>query len=482
LLRLENRARVELWQRVFKAIEDYAHKIDLHRVTPELNPEKIRSLLRQFDFEEPADPVKVLDFTVENLWRFQTHTPHPRYYGLFNPAPTSMGIAADALVAAFNPQLAAWSHSPLAIEIEQHVIRSLGARFGYKATEIDGTFASGGMEANHTAVLTALTHRFPEFDRGGARALAGRPALYVSAEVHHSFLKAARMCGLGTDAVREVALDAELRMDTAALASRLEQDRRDAFLPFLVVGTAGTTNSGIVDPIAPLAEIAGREGLWFHVDAAWGGAAALVPGLKPLLDGIERADSITFDAHKWLSVPMGAGIYLTRHHDILDRTFRTSASYMPREAMGLGVVDPCMHSIQWSRRAIGMKVFLSLAVAGWKGYVEAIGHMVAMGDFLRKELAGSGWEVINKTPLPLVCFVDQRHAEGRLAPYLEAIALRVVASGKAWISTTCLAGSTPVLRACITNYRTNTEDIKALVDVLNWAREEERRPGVGGPG
>jgi glutamate/tyrosine decarboxylase-like PLP-dependent enzyme len=133
-----------------------------------------------------------------------------------------------------------------------------------------------------------------------------------------------------------------------------------------------------------------------------------------------------------------------------------------------------MHSMQWSRRAIGLKVFLSLVVAGWEGYAAAIRHMVAMGTLLRKQLEASGWQVVNKTPLPVCCFVDQRHPEGRSEAYLHKIAMHVVASGKAWISTTRLAGSMPVLRACITNYRTQATDIEALIAALNEARSQVR--------
>lgn len=465
---LEDQTRAEVWRRVIEAIETYAAKLPSSRVTPELNPEKIRSLLRPFDFSNPIDPLEATNFIIEALSKYQTHTPHPRYYGLFNPAPTTMGIAADALVAAFNPQLAAWSHSPVAIEIERHLVRAFGGRFGLEQT--DGVFASGGAEANHTALLTALAHAFPDFRDRGLRALSAQPVLYISSEGHHSFHKAARLSGLGTDAVREIPVDDQLQMKAEALLTHLEQDRRRGFAPFMIVGTAGTTNSGAIDPLKPLAEIAARERLWFHVDAAWGGAAALVPELRTLLDGIERADSITFDAHKWLSVPMGAGIYLTRHADILARTFRVAAPYMPRETAGLDVVDPCLNSIQWSRRFIGLKVFLSLLVAGWEGYAAAIRHMVTMGDRLRQELKRAGWEIVNKTLLPLVCFVDGRHSEGRSAPYLDAISLQLISAGKTWISTTRIAGSTPVLRACITNYRTKAEDVLALVEALNWAR------------
>ena len=471
-LMLDAKTRAQLWRKLTEAIEAYATTVETGRVTPPLDPAKLRATLSRFDFCAPVDAFEALDFLVEGLWKFQTHTPHPRYYGLFNPAPTTMGIAGDALVAAFNPQLAAWSHSPLAIEIEQHLVRALGARFGYDLAEIDGTFASGGMEANHTAVLTALVREFPEFSARGLRALAAQPVLYVSAEAHHSLLKAARMCGLGTDAVREIPVDNDLRMNPLVLASQITQDRSQGYAPFMVAATAGTTSAGAIDPLPAIAEVAAQEKLWFHVDAAWGGAAALVPELRPLLDGIERADSITFDAHKWLSVPMGAGIYLTRHTGILDRTFRVGQTYMPREAAGLDVVDPFMHSIQWSRRAIGLKVFLSLAVAGWEGYATAIRQMVEMGALLRAQLEASGWQVVNKTPLPLCCFIDQRHAEGRSEAYLHTVAMNVVGSGKAWISTTRLAGSVPVLRACIANYRTKAEDIAALIAVLEQARRQ----------
>ena len=473
-LMLDAGTRAELWRKLVDAVEAYATKIETSRVTPPLDPAMLRASLARFDFSAPVGAFDAFDFLVEGLWKFQTHTPHPRYYGLFNPAPTTMGIAGDALVAAFNPQLAAWSHSPLAIEIEQHLVRAFGARFGYDPARTDGTFASGGMEANHTAVLTALVQKFPEFARRGLRALEAQPVLYASTEAHHSLLKAARMCGLGTDAVHEIPADGSLRMDAEALASRIARDRAQGFAPFLVVATAGTTSAGAIDPLPAIAEVAEREDLWLHVDAAWGGAAALVAELRPLLEGIERADSITFDAHKWLSVPMGAGVYITRHVDILKTSFSIAQTYMPREAAGLNVVDPYTHSMQWSRRAIGLKVFLSLAVAGWEGYATAIRHMVAMGALLREQLEASGWQVVNKTPLPVCCFVDARHAGGRSEDYLHKIAMQVVGSGKAWISTTRLAGSTPVLRACITNYRTEAGDIAALIDALEEARSQIR--------
>lgn len=470
MLTLDGETRDALWRRLVEAIEGYTAAVGEARVAPGLDPEEIRAALAPFDFERPVPALEALGFAVEGLWKWQVHTPHPRYFGLFNPSPATMGIAADALVAAFNPQLAAWSHSPLAVEVEQHLVRAFAGRFGFDPARAEGTFTSGGAEANHTALSTAITRAFPEVGRRGLLALRSQPVLYVSPQAHHSFLKAARLAGLGTEAVREVRVDASLRMRPDDLAARIREDREAGLAPFLVVATAGSTGAGVVDPILELAQVADEEGgLWLHVDAAWGGAAALVPELRPVLEGTARASSVTFDAHKWLSVPMGAGMYITRHAGILERTFRVAAGYMPKDGAALAVHDPYASSMQWSRRFIGLKVFLSLAVAGWSGYEEAIRHQTAMADRLRVRLAEEGWVVVNDTPLPVVCFVGS-DAEGRSAAFLEDVAAAVVGSGEAWISNVDLGEAGPALRACITNYRTGPEDVDALVAALGRAR------------
>jgi len=423
-------------------------------------------MLSRFDFDVPMSPREAVRVAAQNLSGNQVHSPHPSYFGLFNPKPTAMGIAADTLVAAFNPQLAAWSHSPCAAEVERHLVRVFGKRFGFPDDSVDGTFCTGGAEANHTGVLTALAHCIPSFESHGVLAAEKRPTLYVSSESHHSFVKAARACGIGTQSVRTIPADDQLAMRLDALQKQLEQDRAAGLLPFLLVGTAGTTGAGAVDPLPELARISRREGAWFHVDAAWGGAAVLVPELKELLAGCEQADSITFDAHKWLSVPMGAGMFLTRHTNILTRTFGTGNTYMPRDASGLDVVDPYSHSIQWSRRFTGLKVFLSLLVAGWSGYETALRHQAAMGDLLRDQLRANCWRIVNRSRLPVVCFVDQARDDEE---YLRTIVTRVLRSGKAWISSARIGGK-PVLRACITNYDTQAEHVESLVRVLNEAR------------
>lgn len=469
VLQLREQERAKLWQRLIERLEQYFRELPEIPVAQTPNVAALRALLSSFDFSEPGDPLEAVEFVIEELRRTQVHTPHPRYFGLFNPAPTTMGIAADTIVAALNPQLAAWSHNPLASEIERHLVLAFGQRFGWQAPNIDGVFCTAGAEANHTAVLTSLCHAFPEFRASGLRGLPRQPVLYISGEGHHSILKAARLCGLGTEAVHEVDVDDSLRLEVGSLEARISEDRARGLAPFLVVATAGTTSAGVVDQVDSVAAVANREGLWLHADAAWGGAAVFVPELRDILAGIERADSIIFDAHKWLSVPMGAGIYLTRHPEILTQTFSTATGYMP--GAHLDTVDPYSHSIQWSRRFIGLKVFLSLVVAGWPGYEAVLRRQVQLGKLLGEKLRAAGWEVINRTRLPLVCFVDRKSKDGRTLEYLQAISDWVVQSGKAWISVCRLARGLSGLRACITSYRTTPDDLDALVDALEAARE-----------
>jgi len=466
MLQLPKIDREILWQRLALELERYVESVAELRVAPQLEPQRIRNGLADLDFLHPLTPAEAIDVAIDGLTRDQVHTPHPLYFGLFNPAPTTMGVAGDTLAAAFNPQIAAWSHSPWAAEVERHLIRQFGTKFGYPASQTDGTFAAGGMEANHTAVLCALVDAFPDYATGGVRALEKQPVMYISAESHHSLLKSARLSGIGMNAVRQIPVDDKLRMRPDALAAAIGRDRDQGLAPFLVAATAGTTGAGAIDPLPEIAEVAETERLWLHVDAAWAGAAALVPEMRPLLAGIQRSRSITFDAHKWLSVPMGAGIYLTRDHTVMERAFRVQSAYMPKEAANLDIVDPHLHTMQWSRRFIGLKVFLSLLVAGWDGYAEAIRHQTSMGALLRRQLAECGWEIVNDTPLPVVCFAEPGAADERQ----KQIALAVVASGEAWISTTQVGGRRTALRACITNFLTGPADIRALVETLNRVR------------
>jgi glutamate/tyrosine decarboxylase-like PLP-dependent enzyme len=323
-------------------------------------------------------------------------------------------------------------------------------------------------------MVCALSHRFVQFRNKGIRSLSAQPVVYVSAEAHHSLMKAARLSGLGTDAVREIPVDSKFRLDLKVLERFIADDKKSHNEPVMIVGTAGTTSCGAIDPLKPLADLALKHHCWFHVDAAWGGAAAVVPEMRGELAGIENADSITFDCHKWLSVPMAAGMFITRHTDVLDRTFRIPNDYMPKNDQEGALPDPYARSMQWSRRFIGLKVFMSLAAAGLDGYAESIRHQVKMGDLLRHRLSADHWNIVSDTALPIVCF-NCKDSKENSPELLSSIARQVVDSGKAWISTTRLGQGINVLRACITNFRTDEQDIDRLVATLHAAREAVQR-------
>jgi len=424
-------------------------------IVPTVTPDEIRChLAARYDFTRPLD-LDDVGADVERMLRtWQVHVTHPRYFGLFNPSVTLASVVADTLVAMYNPQLATWRTSPAANEIERHTLAWLTGKFGFPASAV-ASFTNGGAEANLSAVIVALTRSFPEYGDDGLRRLGAAPAIYLSDQAHHSFDKIAHMTGLGRRAMRTVATDRDLKMDLDELARRVAEDRRHGFAPFMVVGTAGTTAAGVIDPLADLASFCRSQGLWFHVDAAWGGAAIISPRLRGHLGGIEAADSITCDAHKWFSVPMGAGMFFCRHPDAVGEAFRVETSYMPGKTAG-PVLDPYTTSVQWSRRFIGLKLFLALAQRGESGYVEIIEHEARMGDVLRESLRREGWRVVNTTPLPLVCFTRDGLVT---AKFLAALYDRQIA----WMSEVRLGNGAPVLRACITSFRTTESDIEWVV-------------------
>jgi glutamate/tyrosine decarboxylase-like PLP-dependent enzyme len=427
-------------------------------ILPTVTAEEIRNYLSsRYDFTR-TQPLEEVIADVEKMLRtWQVQVTHPRYFGLFNPSVTFASVIADTLVAMYNPQLANWRTSPAANEMERHTLGWLGAKFGLPEDAI-ATFTSGGTEANLSAVVVALTRAFPDYGEHGLRHVDGSPAIYLTEETHHSFSKIAHMTGLGRRALRTITTDSNLKMNLDDLRKRVTEDRNNGFLPFLVVGTGGTTAAGVIDPLPELGRFCREEGLWFHVDAAWGGSAILSPKLKRHLTGIDAADSITCDAHKWLSVSMGCGMFFCRHRDTVAEAFRADVSYMPGKKVG-PVFDPYTTSAQWSRRFIGLKLFLSLAEKGEAGYAEMIEHQTCMGEVLREALKASGWRIVNSTPLPLVCFTREPVVP---ATFLAALHKHQIA----WMSEARIAG-TPVIRACITSFRTKEADIHWVVDEMN---------------
>jgi len=429
-------------------------------------PDEIRAHLRaRYDFARPIAVDALLTDVDDMLARWTEHATHPRHLGLFRPAPDPLCVVADAMAAVHDPNLATWDFAPAANEIERFVLDALAARLGLAMPAGMSHFTSGGQEANHTAVIAALTHAFAAYRDGGLRRLTGQPVVYLSSQGHGSFDKVVHATGLGRAALRRIAVDASLRISLPELARQIAADRAAGDLPFLVVGTAGTTAAGAIDPLPALAELAAAERLWFHVDGAWGGAAAVSDRLRPELRGIERADSFTCDAHKWFSVTAGAGMIFVRHRAALEQAFGVETAYVPDQARD-GRVYPFTTSLQWSRRFIGLKLFLVLAAQGWDRLAARIDHQADVADRLRDRLRDRGFAILNPTPLPVVCFSHPRLPD--IAAH-DRVATRLRLDQAAWISRAVLPGQIPALRACVTSYETTLDDADAIVRAIEAA-------------
>lgn len=412
--------------------------------------------LRSQRFDEPQDLEGLIDWTINALDTGIVQMTHPGYLGLFNPAPTFAAECADRIAAAFNPQICVYSHAPAAVEIEQHVITQMTRRAGLPAGS-GGHFTSGGAEANSTAVLCALQAKCPTYADKGLSAFDGPPTIYASRESHLAWLKIAHASGIGRDAVRLVPTDGQGRMDIQSLTHAIESDLSAGFVPVLVVATAGTTNAGMIDPLEATGALAREHDLWFHVDAAWGGAAIAHDSLRKALVGIERADSLTIDAHKWFATTMGAGMFLTSRADTLAAVFRVTASYMPDSDSSK---DLYTSSMQWSRRFVGLRLFLSLGSAGWQGYGDHIQRSVALTDRLAERLKRAGWALVNDSALGVACLIPPE-GEDAVRRYIDA----VLEDGRFWVSQAVFESKT-VLRVCVTNGRTDETVINDLAELL----------------
>lgn len=432
-------------------------RVGLGSVMPTLDMAQFRQELGEFDFDVPRPIESVLAWSIRQLEHGAVHMTHPRYFGLFNPAPVAPAQWADRIVGTFNPQLASSGSSPAPVEIEAHVIRAVARRAGLPA-DCAGHFTTSGSEANYTALICALTRAEPRFASEGVRAFAGPVAFYTSRECHPAWLKIAHQAGVGRSALRLIATDGQGRMDSRALADAVAQDRVNGVVPVLIAATAGTTAGGMIDPLRACAEIARAEGIWYHVDAAWGGAALASEKLKGALAGIERADSVTIDAHKWFATTMGCGMFVSRDAAVLSEAFQVGGDFMPSNASSL---DPYLNTVQWSRRFLGLRLFLALAVAGWRGYAAHVERAAEVIEQVKARLVGQGWVALNDSPLAVLCAAPPESLGDA-----RGIVSRLLASGRGWVARTRFEGR-EVVRICATHGETRLTDVEELVSALN---------------
>jgi aromatic-L-amino-acid decarboxylase len=444
-------------------------------------PVQLSEELRTFaDLGEPLpefgqDAATVLDNMCSEMMAQGFHVPSANYFGLMNPTPTYMAVLGEALVAALNPQLASLARSQLAARIERETVRWIGERVGWDRP-FDGTFTSGGNEANFSAIAMAWAMRFPESVEDGLASCAEKPVLYTSAEAHHSLDKSAGLLGLGRKALRRIPVTSAAQMDEAQLEKQIAQDKEAGFTPFCVVATAGTTNSGAVDDLVKLAEIAKRNDLWLHVDGAYGAAAMFSDQHRELVRGIEFADSVTIDPHKWLAMPFAAGVVLTSHPEALQQAFSTSTPYMPKKVTtgSAPLLDNFQVSTQWSRRMNSLKLWLTLQVHGRQAYEELIDRQLKLAAFFANWVRSTDmFELAAPQVLPIVNFRIKRDGitdEERRAAH-EAIVHEVTRDGRRWISTTLVNGQS-VIRMMVISYLTAHRHLEDLIIAVTEAAKK----------
>jgi glutamate/tyrosine decarboxylase-like PLP-dependent enzyme len=468
----DSETRRRLGYRLIDRIDEYFSTLPQR---PVQLPEEIRAFADLNDSlpEFGDDAGKVLDGLCAEMVAQGFHVPSASYFGLMNPTPTYMAVLAEALVAALNPQLASLARSQLAARIERETVRWIGERVGWDKP-FDGTFTSGGNEANFSALAMALATHFPQSVEDGLSAVQARPVLYTSDEAHHSLDKSAGLLGLGRKALRRIPVNPSAQLDATQLETQIAQDKAAGLAPFCVIATAGTTNSGAIDDLTKLAGICQRYQLWFHVDGAYGAAAIFSDQHRDLVQGIELADSVTIDPHKWLAMPFAAGVVLTSHPSALQQAFATSTPYMPRKTGAAPVLDNFQVSTQWSRRMNSLKLWLTLRVHGRQGYEELIDRQLKLAAFFANWVRNSElFELAAPQVLPIVNIrVKLAGAtEAQLRAAHDAIVHEVTRDGRRWISTTLVNGKS-VIRMMVISYLTGHRHLEDLMIAITEAAKK----------
>lgn len=416
--------------------------------------------------EQPSDPADVLDEVAAEMEDQGFHVASANYYGLMNCTPTYMAVLAEALVAALNPQLAAQQHSPIAGRIEREAVRWIGSRVGWPGA-FDGTFTSGGNEANFSGLALALATAFPGVMQQGVQSIGGQPVLYCSTEAHHSLDKSAGLLGLGQQAMRRIETNDRVQLDVDKLEAAIAEDLRGGCKPFCVAATAGSTSSGAVDDLEALAAVCRRHRLWLHVDGAYGASAIFSDQHRDAVRGIELSDSITLDPHKWLAMPFAAGVILTSHPEALTAAFGTSTPYMPRVA-GVTTPDNFQVSTQWSRRMNSLKFWLTLRVHGRLAYEEMMDRQFRLArSFAAWVEASENYELAAPVYLPIVAFRVKAagRSEEDIARLNAAVVEDVTRDGQRWISVTQVQGRS-VIRMMVISYLTEERHVEELQAAL----------------
>ena len=448
-------------------IADFLASIRTHPVTRVESPEQVRAALAANRAlpEEGQDPGALLRHAATLLFEHSLFNGHPRFYGYITSSAAPIGMLADLLAAAVNANVGAWKLAPIATEIEAQVVRWLAQFIGYPA-DCGGLLLSGGNMANLTGFLAARAAQAGWNVRRQGVAGGPRLCVYASRETHTWIQKAADLAGLGTEAIHWI--DGPQGMNLDELEARYRRDRDEGYQPFLVIGSAGTVSTGAVEPLPELAAFCQERNLWFHVDGAYGAFARGLAGAPPELEGLESADSVAVDPHKWLYAPLEAGCALVRDPSALRNAFSYHPTYYSFDGEGINYYDL---GPQNSRGFRALKVWLALQQAGAAGYREMIQDDITLARYLH-DLAADHPEleaITHHLSITTLRYVPQelRAEQGsrETEEYLNELNRRLLEamerSSEAFISNAVISGRY-ALRFCIVNFRTSTGDIEAM--------------------
>lgn len=453
---------------VSQIIVDHVAGLASRRVTPEATPAQLEKL-----FDEPL-PEKGIPLE-EILARFRDDVapnamgvPSPKYFGQFNPTPLPIGVWADALSSMLNQNAGAWRNGPTSAMIEARVIRWLCDLLNYGPKSF-GTLASGGSEANLIALKCARDSVAAEIINQGVRKATGDLVIYASDQCHFSIDKSADILGLGREGVRKIPTDDRFHISLEKLRDAIARDRDAGLVPCCVVGVAGTTSSGAIDPLEDLADIARENGCWYHVDAAYGGPLAFSSQHRDKLRGIERADSITFDPHKWMFVPFSCGATLVRDGGhVLRKSFDMTPEYLKDGAEV--EFDFFRYGQMGTRRFNSLKLWMALKFMGREGYARTVERQIELTKYLAKRLDALGdFKRVGEVETAVCCFrfVPTPDLDG---PSLDLLQQRlqqtIERSGEAWLTTTVLNGRR-ALRVNINSFLTEQHHIDDLIGLLS---------------
>lgn len=453
-------------------IADFMAALPQQPVSTDKSPAELRALLGEASLPEHGqDPAGLLNRAADLLFDHSVHLGHPRFWGYIAGTPAPIGSLGDLLAAAVNPNVGGWMLSPMATEIEAQTIRWLGQLIGYG--DCSGLLVSGGSMANLIPFLVARKAKTPwPVREGGLLAGEGRQLrVYTSNQTHSWIQKAADLFGLGTDAIRWIPTDDEMRMDTSFLRQQIEADLAQGDIPFMVIGTAGSTGVGAVDPLPEIAAVCQAYDVWFHVDGAYGAAAAVLgEAAPPEFAALCEADSIALDPHKWLYVPMEAGAVLVRDARILIDTFAYHPDFFldPNDKIHYHEYGP-----QTSRGFRALKVWLALQQVGRQGYKQMIAEDIRLAKTLyhraeahpELEACTHSLSITTFRYVPPGLPVGEAVAEAYLNDLNKALVEQFHTSPDAFLSNAVVNGKY-VMRMCIVNFRTSIEDIEALPDIV----------------